>query len=88
MNLDRMILAAIVVAALGVIAGNRSGRDRTAIFAIGGLAIFAFLHGGMYWNVFGRGVGPTYFTYNRLSAAAVFAALLVGPSGARSSRNA
>lgn len=79
MNLDRMFLAALIVGLIGWRAGARPA-DWPWLLGLGLLACLAFTHNGLYWNVFGHGEGPPYFTYNRLSAWALLLALLFGPT--------
>lgn len=83
MNLDRMLIAALVIGLIGRRAGQRPD-ERSWLLPLGLLACVAFTQGGLYWNIFGRGHG--YFTANRLSAWALLLTLLLAPTAVTARR--
>jgi hypothetical protein len=79
LNLSRMIFAAAIVGFIGWQSRLRLD-DRRWLLGIGIVLMVAFVQGGMYWNVFGHGEGPPFFTYNRLSAMVILTVCLIAPT--------
>lgn len=71
-----MLAGCLLIGLIGWLLARRE-QDRGLVTAIGLLAVWLAVQRGYYWSIFDRGEG--FFTANRLSALAIFVALLFGP---------
>lgn len=71
-----MIAMCIMLWLLGTLAAKYPS-DRLALYAAALIGVYLAIERGFYWHIFARGHG--WFTANRMSALAVFAAILVAP---------
>ncbi len=80
MNLSFMFLPALLCLLVGIERGARQAKpviEGNTLWFIGVLAVCMAIERGFYWNLFGRGDRAS--AANKLSAEALFAALIWSP---------